>query len=62
MLDEVRDKHKNVKQCLHYISVFKNAITYGYTIEKIKLELEKAKYSEYKGRTDYYQRALDILG
>ena len=61
LLDEIRDKHKNIKQCLDYIKVMKNAITYSYTIEKLKLELAKAKHVEYKGRTEYYQMALDLL-
>lgn len=61
LLDEVRDKHKHIKQCLDYIKVMEDAITYSYTIEKIKLELTKAKHTEYKGRTEYYQKALDLL-
>lgn len=61
LLDEVRDKHKHIKQCLDYIKVLEDAITYSYTIEKIKLELTKAKHTEYKGRTEYYQKALDLL-
>ena len=55
------DKHKHIKQCQNYIRVMKDAITYNYTIEKIKLELVKAKHSDYKGRTEYYQMALDLL-
>lgn len=61
LLGEIRDKHKNIKQCIDYIQVFENAITYNYTIEKIKLELEKAKHASYQGRTEYYQIALEIL-
>lgn len=61
LLDDIRDRRKNIKQCLHYIDVMKNAITYGYTIEKIKIELIKARHEEYKGRTEYYQMALDLL-
>lgn len=61
LLGEIREKHKNIKQCLDYIKVMENAIIYGYTIEKIKLELTKARHSEYKGRTEYYQMALDLL-
>lgn len=61
LLDEVRDKHRKIKQCLDYIRVMQNAIQHGYTIEKLKLELTKAKHSEYKGRTEYYQKALDLL-
>lgn len=61
LLDEVRDKHKHIKQCLNYIKVLEDAITYSYTIEKIKLELTKAKHTEYKGRTEYYQKTLALL-
>ena len=61
LLGEIRDKHKNIKQCLDYIKVMEDAITYGYTLEKIKLELAKAKHEEYKGRTEYYQMTLDLL-
>lgn len=61
LLGEIRDKHENIKQCIDYIQVFENAITYNYTIEKIKLELEKAKHVSYQGRTEYYQIALEIL-
>ena len=61
LLGEIREKHKNIKQCLDYIQVMEDAITYSYTIEKIKLELTKAKHTKYKGRTEYYQIALDLL-
>lgn len=61
LLDEIRDKHKHIKQCQRYIKVMQDAITYNYTMEKIKLELTKAKHSEYKGRTEYYKMALDLL-
>lgn len=61
LLEEVRDRHMNIKQCMAYLQVFKNAITYNYTLEKIKLELIKAQLAEYKGRTEYYQIALGIL-
>ena len=62
LLDEVRDKHKHIKQCLDYVKVMQDAITYNYTIDKLKLELTKAKHTEYKGRTEYYKMALEILG
>ena len=38
-----------------------DAITYKYSLEKIKEEISKVKYVEYKGRTEYYKIALDIL-
>lgn len=61
ILDEIRDKHKRIKQCLRYVQVMEDAINNKYTIEKIKLELAKAKANEYKGRTEYYQLVLDVL-
>lgn len=61
LLDDIRERRKNIKQCMHYIDIMKNAITYGYSIEKIKIELVKARHEEYKGRTEYYQMALDLL-
>lgn len=62
LLDEIRDKHKHIKQCLRYVKVMQDAITYSYTIEKLKLELIKAKNEEYQGRTEYYQMVLELLG
>lgn len=62
LLDDIRDKHKQIKQCLTYIQVMQDAITYQYNIGKIKLELSKAKYVAYKGRTKYYQIAMELLG
>ena len=32
LLGEIRDKHENIKQCIDYIQVFENAITYNYTL------------------------------
>ena len=61
LLDEIREKHENIKQCLDYIEVFEAAITHRYTLEKLKLEIAKAKHVEYKGRTEYYQKALEML-
>ena len=61
LLDEVRDIRKKVKQSIHYVQVMENATTSAYSLEKLKLELEKAKHVEYKGRTEYYQKALDLL-
>lgn len=61
LLDEVRDTRKKVKQCLDYVKVMENAAICTYSLEKLKLELERARHVEYKGRTEYYQKALDLL-
>lgn len=58
LLDDVRDKHKRIKQCQCYIKVMQDAITYHYTLEKLKLELSKATYEKYQGRTEYYGENL----
>jgi hypothetical protein len=62
LLDDIRDRHKKIKQCMKYLTVMEQAVDNGYSLEKLKLELSKAKYTEYKGRTKYYQMALDVLG
>lgn len=61
LLNDVRQQREKIKQCLSYIEVMINAITYNYSLEKIKFEISKASFKEYKERTEYYQIALDIL-
>ena len=61
LLDDLRDKHKKIKQCIRYIEVMQDAINNSYTIEKLKLELSKVKSREYNGRTKYWQIAQEIL-
>lgn len=61
ILDDIRDKHKRIKECLRYVQVMENAINNCYTVEKIKSEINDAKNKEYKGRTEYYQMILDLL-
>lgn len=62
LLDDIRDRHKRIKQCIAYIQVMQDAITRQYNISKIKLELSKATHTSYKGRTKYYSMALNMLG
>lgn len=61
LLDDIRDKHRKIKQCIRYVNVMLEAIDKAYTIEKIKLELSKVSDGEYKGRTQYWKIANDIL-
>ena len=61
LLDDIRDKHHKIKQCISYVSIMLDAIDRTYTIEKIKLELSKVSSGEYKGRTQYWKIANDIL-
>lgn len=62
VLKQVREKHTQIKQCIVYVEVMKDAITYKYDLSKLKLEISKAKYTEYKGRTDYYEMILNMIG
>ena len=61
LLDDIRDKHHKIKQCIRYVSIMLDAIDRTYTIEKIKLELSKVSSGEYKGRTQYWKIANEIL-
>ena len=61
LLDDIRDKHRRIKQCIRYVTVMLDAIDRAYTIDKIKLELSKVSDGEYKGRTQYWKIANDIL-
>lgn len=61
LLEDIRETRRDIKQCIRFVDVMTDAITYHYTLEKLKLELSKAESKEYQGRTEYYQVALDIL-
>lgn len=61
ILGDVRMLRRRIKQCLSYVEVMIDAITYKYDIGKIRLELSKAEHVDYKGRTEYYKIAEDIL-
>lgn len=61
LLEEIRDKHTRIKQCLRYIGVMKTALTKNYNIGKLKEELSKVTNVPYKGRTEYYNAVLNIL-
>jgi hypothetical protein len=61
VVDEIREKRKKIKQCLRYIQIMENAVVHHYTVEKLKLELQKSQNGEYKGRTEYYKIALQLL-
>lgn len=61
MVGELRVKHGKVKQCMRYVQVMQDAMTYSYGISKMKLELSRVQDGEYKGRTEYYDMAMNIL-
>lgn len=62
LLEEVRDKHKRIKQSIRYVQVMEDALTKNYSIGKLKEELAKAGNVPYKGRTEYYDAVMSILG
>lgn len=62
LLEEVRDKHKRIKQSIRYVQVMEDALTKNYSVGKLKEELAKVGNVPYKGRTEYYDAVLGILG
>lgn len=60
LLEEIRRKRRQVKKCLSYINVMIDAINNKYGIEKVKTELGNCN-CDYKGRTEYYKKALELL-
>lgn len=63
LLEELRSERRKIKQCLDYIDVMLNAIKYKYNINKTKEELKNCSHTEneYKGRTEYYKKTLELL-
>ena len=61
LLDDIRHEREKVKLCIRYLEVLEQADENNYSIEKVKDELSKTENKEYRGRTDYWQEALDIL-
>lgn len=61
ILEDIRIRRKNIKRCLRFINVMRDAINNQYTIEKTKYELSLADDVAYKARTEMYQKAIDIL-
>lgn len=61
ILDEVCEKRKKIKECKRYVQILQDGAVNKYTIGKMKTELSKAAPSEYKGRTDYFEKILELL-
>ena len=61
ILNGLEEKRRDIKQATIFVDVFIEAIKQQWTIGKIKAELSKAKYVPYKGRTKYYNLAIDLL-
>lgn len=61
VMNDLEEKRRDVKQTRIYINVLIKAINEQWAIGKIKMELSKAKYVPYKGRTKYYEIVENIL-
>lgn len=59
--NELEEKRRDIKQIQNYINIFIKAIKESWTISKIKIELSKAKYVPYKGRTKYFSIVEELL-
>ncbi|RHP46979.1 hypothetical protein [Clostridium sp. AF32-12BH] len=62
LLEDVRGKHKRIKQPIRYVQVMQDALSKNYSIGKLKEELSKVTNVGYRGRTEYYKAVLNILG
>lgn len=60
-LEEIRTNRRQIKQCIGYVSAFIETVDNHYTVEKLKTLLSRVVGGEYKGRTEYYKKVLDIL-
>lgn len=61
LLNELEETRRDIKQSLNYIDILIDAVNNHWNMSKIKTELEKSKYVPYKGRTKYYDEALNLL-
>lgn len=59
--NEIEEKRRDIKQSIAYIEVLTRALKEQWSIGKIKLELSKARYTPYKGRTKYYDMMEQLL-
>lgn len=62
VLQDVREKHTKIKCNIRYIKVLQNAIINNWDLSRIKLEISRVKYEPYKGRTEYYDKILELIG
>ena len=61
IMNDLEEKRRDVKQTRNYINILIKAIKEQWSIGKIKAELSKAKYVQYKGRTKYYEMFEKML-
>lgn len=61
MLDDVRDKRKELKQGMRYVQTMINSINNHSGIHSLKENLKNSQNVQYRGRTEYYEKALNIL-
>lgn len=61
MVDDIYNKRKNIKECLRYVQIMEDAIHNKSTLNAMKKNFLTVRTAEYKGRTDYYKEALDVL-
>jgi len=59
---QLREKRRDVKQAIKYVQVMINSINQEWELSKLRCEMSKAMYHDYKGRTEYYELVIDMLG
>lgn len=58
---DVRSKRADIKEALRFIHVMQDGITKRQPLPELKTNMEREVTAEYRGRTDYFKRANEIL-
>ena len=61
LMIDVRSKRSDIKEALRFIHVMQDGITKRQPLPELKTNMEREVTAEYRGRTDYFRRANEIL-
>jgi hypothetical protein len=61
LMIDVRSKRADIKESLRFIHVMQDGITKRQPLPELKTNVEREVTAEYRGRTDYFKRANEIL-
>ena len=61
ILQDLRVAHTKTNKELKYIRIMKRGIEEKWTFQKLQSEINGAEYKDYKGRTDYFNKVLELL-
>lgn len=61
ILQDLRIGHTRTNKNLKYVRIMKRGIEEKWTFQKLQSEINGAEYKDYKGRTDYFNKVLELL-